>query len=210
MRITKLNFETDFSINFFLGLNTCPQDKDERFSWAMGFAKEWGLEIHSGMTRVAFVFDEFAIKLDINSTTNGCEEEYERFQTAREYSVERILLTIDKWYTTPRGVTFFIQPKCGELVFDDDTEDYTNIYYEVENDLEKQGYCQRKVVNYSYEMPYEVEVPWLARAVQYYGWKFMRRLMDWMQDYDITDLHGGNIGFVGHKRPVIFDYAGVC
>ena len=78
MKITKLKFETDFPIDFFLALNTCPRDKEERYKWAINFAKEWGLEVHSGMTRIAFVFDDFAIKLDINSTTNGREEEHVR------------------------------------------------------------------------------------------------------------------------------------
>jgi hypothetical protein len=107
MKITKLKFETDFPIDFFLALNTCPWNKEERYRWAINFAEEWGLEVHNGMTRVAFVFDDFAIKLDINSSTNGCEEEYKRFQIAREYGIERILLTIEKWYTSPRGVTFY-------------------------------------------------------------------------------------------------------
>ena len=210
MKITKLKFETDFPIDFFLALNTCPRNKEERYMWAINFAKEWGLEVHSGMTRVAFVFDDFAIKLDINSTTNGCEEEYERFQVAREYEVERILLTIEKWYTSPRGVTFYIQPKCGELVYDYDTDEYTDTFDAVASALERQGYCKRKIKRYINEMPYEIEeTEWVGHCVQYYGWKFMHRLMDWMQDYNITDLHGGNIGFVAHNRPVIFDYAGV-
>lgn len=59
------------------------------------------------MTRVAFVFDNFAIKLDINSTTNGCEEEYQRFLIAHEYGVERILLTIENG-TPHRMVSLFI------------------------------------------------------------------------------------------------------
>lgn len=59
------------------------------------------------MTRVAFVFDDFAIKLDINSSTNGCEEEYKRFQIAREYGIERILLTIENG-TLHRVVLLFI------------------------------------------------------------------------------------------------------
>ena len=61
MKITKLKFETDFPIDFFLVLNTCPRNKEERYMWAINFAKEWGLEIHSGMTRVAFVFDVSAL-----------------------------------------------------------------------------------------------------------------------------------------------------
>lgn len=210
MKIKKLKFETDFPIDFFLALNACPQKKEERYDWAMKFAEEWGIEINSGLTRVAFLFDEFVLKLDINSTTNGCEEEYERFQVARAYGVERILLTIEKWYTSPRGVVFYIQPKCNDLVWNDDTEEYTDTYDMVAMALEQQGYCKRKIRRYISEMPYEVdEEQWIGRCVQYYGWKFMHRLMDWMQDYDITDLHGGNIGFVAHNRPVILDYAGV-
>ena len=50
MKITKLKFETDFPIDFFLALNTCPRNKEERYMWAINFAKEWGLEVHSGMT----------------------------------------------------------------------------------------------------------------------------------------------------------------
>ena len=171
MKITKLKFETDFPIDFFLALNTCPRDKEERYKWAINFAKEWGLEIHSGMTRVAFVFDDFAIKLDINSTTNGCEEEYERFQVAREYGIERILLTIENWYTSPRGVTFYIQPKCGELVYDYDADEYTDTFNAVASTLEHQGYCRRKIRRYIDKMPYEIEeMEWVGRCVQYYGW----------------------------------------
>ena len=33
MKITKLKFETDFPIDFFLALNTCPQEKDGRYEW---------------------------------------------------------------------------------------------------------------------------------------------------------------------------------
>ena len=44
MKITKLKFETDFPIDFFLALNTCPRNKEERYWWAINFAKEWGLK----------------------------------------------------------------------------------------------------------------------------------------------------------------------
>lgn len=85
-----------------------------------------------------------------------------------------------------------------------DTDEYTDTFDAVASALERQGYCKRKIKRYINEMPYEIaETEWVGRCVQYYGWKFMHRLMDWMQDYNITDLHGGNIGFVAHNRPVI-------
>lgn len=95
-------------------------------------------------------------------------------------------------------------------MYDYDTDEYTNTFDVVARALERQGYCKRKIRRYINEMPYhETKEEWIGRCVQYYGWKFMHRLMDWMQDYHISDLHGGNIGFVAHNRPVIFDYAGV-
>lgn len=113
MKITKLKFETDFPIDFFLALNTCPWNKEERYRWAINFAEEWGLEVHNGMTRVAFVFDDFAIKLDINSSTNGCEEEYKRFQIAREYGIERILLTIENSIPRRAVLLFTFSPNVA-------------------------------------------------------------------------------------------------
>lgn len=31
MRIKKLKYETDFPIDFFLALNSCPKEKDDRY-----------------------------------------------------------------------------------------------------------------------------------------------------------------------------------
>lgn len=209
MKITVLNFETDFPIDFFLALNGCPNKKSERYKWGEKFAEEWGLEYRAGVSRGVFIFDDFVIKFDIDDDGNGCEEEYSRFYSARDYDIERILLPIEEWYFSPRRVMFYIQPRCGEAVYDNNFDEYSDTYYEISERLKNNGYCERKVKKFASEMPYTgVNTIWLARAVQYYGWKFMRRFMDWMQDYYISDLHSANIGFVGNGRPVIFDYAG--
>ena len=74
MKITVLNFETNFAIDFFLALNTCPKEADERDEWGENFAKEWGLTYRSGISRGVFVFNDFVIKFDIDADFNGCEK----------------------------------------------------------------------------------------------------------------------------------------
>ena len=45
MKITVLNFETNFPIDFFLALNTCPKEADERDEWAKILPKNGDLHI---------------------------------------------------------------------------------------------------------------------------------------------------------------------
>lgn len=210
MKIKRLNFETDFPIDFFILLNTCPQQFDERKEWGEEVAELYDLEFHSGLTRGAFIFNDFALKFDINEETNGCAEEFEKYESAKYYGVERILLPIEEWIKTPKGVQFYIQPKCGDLLYDTQEDEYTDAYSCLVDFMREKGYCENKVERLIEDMPYEIEeVEWVARAVQYYGWKFMRKVVAWFNEEYITDLHGANIGLVANYRPVIFDYAGV-
>lgn len=209
MKIQKLNFETNFPIDFFILLNTCPKPLYGRKEWAIKAAEMYGLEFRSGYTRGVFVFDDFALKFDIRENVNGCAEEFERYKSARQYGVERILLPIEEWHKTPKGVQFYIQPKCGDPLYDNEDESFTAAYEDLSDFMYRHGYCERKVERLVESMPYEMEIEWVARAVQYYGWKFMRKVVSWFIDKDITDLHGANIGLVANMRPVIFDYAGV-
>lgn len=48
---------------------------------------------------------------------------------------------------------------------------------------------------------------WLGDAFVYYGEKVFYQLMNFLRDYDIRDLHNGNIGYIGMK-PVLVDYSG--
>lgn len=56
-------------------------------------------------------------------------------------------------------------------------------------------------------MHYGTHEYWIARVTQLYGKKFMRSLEDWISQYEINDLHMGNIGML-NGVPVLLDYAG--
>lgn len=47
---------------------------------------------------------------------------------------------------------------------------------------------------------------WLADAFQYYGEKRFNKIINFLKDYDIEDLHIDNIGYIG-SRPVILDFS---
>ena len=49
---------------------------------------------------------------------------------------------------------------------------------------------------------------WLAQAVVYYGYDFMRQVAKWTQICHVNDLHSGNVTMF-NGRPIILDYSGV-
>lgn len=51
MKIKKLDFETDFPIDFFILLNTCPQQFNMRQDWGKKIAESYNLDFRYGFTR---------------------------------------------------------------------------------------------------------------------------------------------------------------
>lgn len=49
-------------------------------------------------------------------------------------------------------------------------------------------------------------LPWQVDAFMYYGKIFFDKIMNFIEDFDISDLHGGNLGYV-NGQPVLVDYA---
>ena len=49
---------------------------------------------------------------------------------------------------------------------------------------------------------------WLARAYDYYGEEKVEKLIAFLDEFDIRDLHDGNIGFRKNGAPVLLDYSG--
>lgn len=48
---------------------------------------------------------------------------------------------------------------------------------------------------------------WLARAYDYYGEEKVKKFIAFLDEFDITDLHNGNIGFRENGAPVLLDYS---
>ena len=66
-----------------------------------------------------------------------------------------------------------------------------------------------KAKNLSKEIHYiPFYTDWLASAIDTYGEEFVKKLLWFVDKYDITDLHRNNYGYNQAGRPVVFDYSG--
>lgn len=61
------------------------------------------------------------------------------------------------------------------------------------------------------EKPSRLGCGWLARCLKMYGEEIFNKLCDFIKEYNITDLHNGNVGYIkrnGKFMPILFDYSG--
>jgi hypothetical protein len=71
-----------------------------------------------------------------------------------------------------------------------------------EETLKKSKEIQSKV------NPYTLNDYWFAKAVEYYGEEKSEKLLTFLYDYNINDLHNSNIGYRSNGSPCIFDFSG--
>lgn len=173
--------------------------------------KEIGATSDCGMTKDVFIFkaEGFVLKFSRLEDEDFCKLEYKNYLKAKAVGVGKILLPTTFFYKNNFGITFYKQP----------------IFYKCQDDL---TCTERKILSHKSKYGKKVawkreskifdllddffdttiDDTWMARAIQYYGYDFMRKVADWTCENSINDLHEGNIGYIGNFRPVIFDYSG--
>lgn len=137
--------------------------------------------------------EEFCGADDSGAGWNYCEVEEIKYQKAGTFGIkdcfaETILIgRISNYpiYAQEKAVIFTKEgspsPKKSE-------EEYERI----EDMCDGMGECFNRV--------------WLSDAFDYFGEKIFYGLLSFIDDYNISDLHDGNIGYIG-MRPVLVDYS---
>ena len=180
-------------------------------------------EVFTGASKVvlSFMDTDFVIKIPFNGTLDAvydddtddfcdynfvpfygrdgdwdyCNTEVERFQAALDEKVDECFIET-VYIGSVNNYPIYVQ----ELVDMYDSREFT---YETSNkadDLEKtSSLCKSNHFNCFH-------TNWLTDARKYYGEEFLIKLLKFVKDYDIRDLHGGNLGY-SCGRPVIVDYA---
>lgn len=164
-----------------------------------------GYELHTGATRICVYHKDwdFVLKFDEEyQTTAYCSLECYHYEMAKAYRVERVLLPIERVATFDNGLKIYRQAK-----FTTGWHDLSN----KDNKALRSAYEQTKhskTFKKIYKgMHHETHGIWVARVTQLYGKKFMRSLENWISEYEVNDLHTGNIGLL-NGVPVLLDYAG--
>ena len=166
----------------------------------------------SGATKRVLVFERlgFVIKCDkrTSATANSyCKMEAQNYAKAVKMGIEKILLPTTVFCTAKDGTIFYKQPIYKSNAEMDIGKVKARAQYTVATD--KREYKIDKVVNLFWDSCAIGRNPeWMARAIQYYGYKFMRKVAEWTYLNDINDLHSGNVGYIGNYRPIILDYSG--
>jgi hypothetical protein len=90
----------------------------------------------------------------------------------------------------------YIQEKC--TMFSEQHPQLENSYTKQRTSSVRQ-YCLNK--NY-----YSFNDVWLTDAYEYYGKNKFDKILNFIKDIELTDLHYGNLGYIG-SRPVFVDYS---
>ena len=120
------------------------------------------------------------------------------FQKAVEMGIDKILLPTTLFYVDSCGHKYYCQPQFQSKPFHD-------FRYRVNSVVEDKSY---ELANKFYKSKFRFCHQWLAQAIVYYGYDFMRQVAKWTQICHVNDLHSGNVTMF-NGRPIILDYSGV-
>ena len=161
-----------------------------------------------GATKGCFIFKNFVLKFNLadgdSRRINDCVgRELEIYNKAKEKGLEKILVPTYPFYTNCYGITFIKQQKISCSISSQSGKKRKENINKCKNVSIKaiykvrRGFYKRTCSNSQ----------WLARAIQIYGKNFMKDFEQFTHEYQINDLHYGNIGYIG-KLPVILDFSG--
>lgn len=154
-----------------------------------------GIWLRSGATRCAIIDDDcdWIVKFDLEGNReNYCEREARIYRDAKYYGVQDILVPcVDLGFWRGRWHLYAYKKVedsfCGFGSFSDEESEIANKYSS--SPLGAKSKCVT------------------VGLLRDWGKEKMERLNELCIDWDINDLHGGNVGYLGGKL-VIIDYAG--
>lgn len=163
-----------------------------------------GYQIARGATKTCYINEKekIVIKFDSRASKDYCQKEVDNYQGAIKYGVERILLETKFLCINANGVPLYIQPLLDETMYN-----RSNI---TSKQIRKQIVTIKRNTVYKYQKKIfesRLNDQWVRQVLSLYGKRFMKSFTEWTQEYEVNDLHDGNIGYQKHK-PVIFDYSG--
>ena len=178
-------------------------DYDNLWDWEQDWndyvADNYGLTVYSGCTKACFVSTDvdWVIKVNLCHDRDYCYDEAFNYQAAIDYGVEECFAAC---YFLDRidGHDFYIQ----EMVDVDEETSENTCYDYARETCEEEDPTDDDVWDAYYDFDDYSRVNAIFRLAN-----IKAKLIDFIYEYDIDDLHIGNFGYKGEK-PVIIDYSG--
>ena len=153
-----------------------------------------------GRIEYAYSEDEEDVFEEFSGATAGdsncwdyCKEEVFYYQKAKEKNVEKFFLETSILGYSNDDYPIYIQPKAR--IFN---------YYK-----SKSLSAEEQIITNRLRSKCETwfSVRWIRDAINWYGEAEVEKLLKFISNQEINDLHSGNLGYL-NDRPVIVDYAG--
>ena len=151
----------------------------------------------SGYEDYEYGYESFLYATDSEDEWNYCETEANRYKMAKFEGFEEAFAKTEE-VTRINGYPIYKQEKAVTLSED---ERY--------NSGEKQHTEKEEQEAEELEDTYCTDLSsfWICDAIAYYGKEFVKKLLDFLNWNEFTDLHSSNIGYIDNI-PVLIDYAG--
>ena len=181
----------------------------EGFYWFVAsscFCRNYKIKVESGCTRGVIIppNENYIIKFDIDWKDHFCEVEALNYRKAKRAGLEKFFAAMRFLVRFNFGgfrMDFYIQEKVDEMMVDN------NSIYRSDYDCSEDYEAALEEGEASESNEDCVPYGWADRVIDYFGSNTYYRIIDFLNDNDINDVHSGNVGFMG-DRCVIFDFAG--
>lgn len=165
-----------------------------------------GVSCHSGVTKCCLVFDNLDFVIKWSSSGEEALMECDIYERAKKKNLS-FLFPETTVFATINEIDFIAQEKidfcCSEVPLSLRTKYQkqtvtvnTNIYSKMEKGFRLGTDCDRKLNRL-----------WAKMVISLYGKKVAKTLCDFIQEDQINDLHGENLGYK-NNHPIILDFSG--
>ena len=163
--------------------------------------------ISDGASKICFVFEDFDFVIKWSTCgENEAMQEVNFYEEAKTRNLDKFF-PMTEYFFSHRGIDFVAQEKItiqAEDVYGENMEYLANIGRTVPNYMiEKVQKDLNKVSCYTRR----INKIWIACLLSIHGKRATKALCKFVQEHDINDLHGANVGFKGN-RPIILDFSG--
>ena len=194
---------------WLIALNIRPSYSWEDVETAMCDYGDSSFHVHisDGASKICLVFNDFDFV--VKWSTEGESEAMQEVNFYKEAKAQNLdkFFPMTEYFFSHNGIDFVVQEKItiqAEDVYGDYLECLSNIGKTVpRNMINKVQKDLNKVSGYTRN----INRIWIACLLSIYGKRATKALCKFVQDHDINDLHGSNVGFKGN-RPIILDFSG--
>lgn len=180
------------------------------------FPKGLNFKYFHGMSKVCIIPTgaDYVIKIPFNGVWYDYDKSFDYFWCANDDENHKW----DYCFTEMICYNYAKKEKVEKAFCKTKLLGYTNDYpiyiqqrASVFSDLkEEEDYRSERTEDYCCSHGFRCFNPvWIADAIEYYGQSQFSRLMDFIDNYGIDDLHTENIGYIKNK-PVLIDYSDFC